>query len=138
MTHLLRGSVFAALAALLATKQPAGAWYWVTAVPIVFDFVNEIADVSLEGSSRAPLGGGLPRLEYVVHIVGATSVGAIAAAFLVVAWPAHALSTALVPAVHPTWLLVPGYALAIGGALMTGTELCLFLRSIKRSGWSAA
>ena len=71
VTHLIRGFLFGAGAWLISSYRLDGAWFWAVAVVLLVDFVNEIADVALEGESRAPLGG-LPTLESVIHIIGAT------------------------------------------------------------------
>jgi hypothetical protein len=133
-THLVRGIIFTLVAGLLTFSRPEGAWFWVVASLIVLDFLNNLADVYVEGPSREPLGG-LPRLEYIVHIIGASSVGAIAVAFLLVYWPNRLSVTALAPAALPPWLWWQGLFLVVGGVVMVGLELFLFSRSILRSGW---
>ncbi len=134
ITHVIRGVVFVTIAALLALGRPVGVWFWVVAALALFDFVNTLADVYLERDSRAPMGG-LPRAEYMVHIIGETFAGGVAVAFLLTGWAGRLLPTALAPATRPTWLTWQAWALVVGGAAMVLAELSLFVRSIARSGW---
>lgn len=137
VTHIVRGFAFGGAALLLTFTQPAGAWYWAFAAIVGVDFVNNIVDVSLEGESRAPLGG-LPRSEYIVHIAGASFEGAIGVAFLLTAWPMQAMPTGLLAADRPAWLFWPSVMLSAGVIAVVLFELGLFVRSLARSGWQSA
>jgi hypothetical protein len=129
VTHLVRGFLFAVAAVVLSRYQPTGAWFWLVAGLFAFDFVNNVVDVALEEKSRAPIGG-LPRSEYVIHIVGSTFAGAVALAFVATSWPNASLPTAMPRATGiPVWLVANGTALAIGSLFLTALEGALFARS---------
>ena len=133
VTHLVRGALFASVSAVLTGYEPHGTWFWLIGGLLVLDFANSIADVALEPASRAPLGG-LPPLEYVIHIVGSTFGGAVTLAYFALGWRLGEGPPALVPIAGalPAWLLIDGALLAIGGAAMTLGEGFLFARSILR------
>lgn len=128
VTHLVRGAFFALGAFMLASYRMMGAWYWGIGALFLLDFLNSIADVALERRSRAPLGG-VPTLEYVLHIIGSSFAGAITATYFLVGW-AHAFEpTELVAAVDlPDWIRWQGRLMAASGAALTLLELGLFLR----------
>jgi hypothetical protein len=132
VTHLLRGALFATGAFLLARYEPRGAWFWVVTAVIALDFANNIADVILEPKSRAALGG-LPPVEYVIHIIGATASGGIAALWIAIGHPLAALPTELAPQTTlPGWLGTNGYVLAAGAVAMTIAEGALLARAMAR------
>lgn len=130
VTHLLRGIAFAAGGYLLATYSVSGAWFWLVGGLFAFDFFNNVVDAALETRSRAALGG-LPRAEYVVHIIGSTFAGAIMVAFFVTSWASQSGPTKLASSrgTLPDWLILNGQMLAAGAALLTVIELCLFLHA---------
>lgn len=73
VTHLVRHAVFLMLVATLLAAPP-----WAhAAVGVLFtaDLVNSAIDVMLERRSRARLGG-LPSLEYLLHILASVGLGA--------------------------------------------------------------
>jgi hypothetical protein len=136
LTHLARGVLFAAGALILTRYRPMGTWFWVTVALFVADFLNTVLDVLSEEKSRAPLGG-LPQLEYFIHIVGATFEGGIALAFVTTSWGNAAEPTALEAATNvPSWLTLLGMAGAAGGLSFTLLEATLYVRSIVRTGWA--
>ena len=98
--------------------------------------MNNVLDVISEEKSRAPLGG-LPRLEYLLHVVGASFAGAIALTFVATSWGNASEPTALAAATHaPRWLVLLGTADAAGAFASTLLEAVLYVRSIARTGWS--
>jgi len=138
VTHLLRGVLFGAGAFLLTRYEPRGAWFWFVTAVIVLDFANNIADVLLEPRSRASLGG-LPPLEYVIHIVGATASGVIGALWISHGHPLAALPTELArPGELPAWLELNGHALVLGAVVMTVGEGALLFRAMARPPAPAA
>jgi hypothetical protein len=133
VTHLMRALLFGVAALLLTHHEPRGAWYWAITGLAAADFLNNLADVILEPRSRAPLGG-LPPLEYVIHIVGATASGVIAGAWAIGAWPLAALPTELAPPGEvPGWLAANGHALYAGAAAMLIGEAALLIRATLRA-----
>ena len=133
VTHLIRALLFGAAALLLTHREPHGAWFWVITGLAAADLLNNLADVILEPRSRAPLGG-LPPLEYVIHIVGATASGVIAGAWAIGAWPLAALPTELAPPGEvPGWLAANGHALYAGAAAMLVGEATLLIRAMLRA-----
>jgi hypothetical protein len=113
-THVARGLLVGGVVLALANFEPRGAWFWLLAVAVVLDFVNNVVDAAVEPRSRAPLGG-LPRCEYVVHIAGATMSGAVGALFLALDFTLSRLPTALPPVRGlPYWLVVDANAIAMG------------------------
>jgi hypothetical protein len=76
VTHLARQVVFLGLVGVLLASPP-----WTRpalAALFTVDLVNSIADVLLERSSRAPLGG-LPSVEYLLHVLTTFLTGAAVA-----------------------------------------------------------
>jgi hypothetical protein len=133
VTHLMRVLLFGATAFLLTHHEPHGAWYWAITGLAAADFLNNLADVILEPRSRAPLGG-LPPLEYVIHIVGATGSGVIAGVWAIGAWPLAALPTELAPPGEvPAWLATNGHALYFGAVAMLIGEAALLFRAMLRA-----
>jgi hypothetical protein len=133
VTHILRGLLFAVGAFVLARYRPEGAWFWIIAALFAADFVNNVCDVLVEQKSRTPFGG-LPRLEYVIHIVGSTFAGAVGLAFVATSWSTATLPTALTRADGvPLWLAWNGTAIAAGALMLTIFEASLFVRSIIRA-----
>jgi hypothetical protein len=129
LTHVARGLLVGTVVWTLAHFEAHGAWFWALAVALVFDFLNNVADVALEPDSRAALGG-LPRVEYLIHILGATADGAVAATVLVLGWGLSRLSTALVPASPlPLWLVIDADATAVGGWALAVFETALLARA---------
>jgi len=137
LTHLLRGLMYPIGLGLLLSGTPQGDWFWVLAVVFALDFANSIADVILEPKSRAPLGG-LPPVEYLVHIVASTLSGAITATFVLQGWSGRDLPTALAPVALPSGVALNGWGMVGGGVLLFGLELTLYLRSVARDGWRGA
>jgi hypothetical protein len=135
VTHLVRGFVFAAIAWLIANYRLSGTWFWLAAGLLSVDFANSAVDVALERGSRAALGG-VPRMEHVLHVFGATFAGAFTGLFFLLGWPERLEPTALTwtQDALPHWLVWQGRLNALGAALLTSVELALFLRSLRRSG----
>lgn len=81
ITHLVRHVTFIAVVVLLARGVSTTTTDHVLLGLLCVDLVNSAADVLLEPSSRAPLGG-LPRGEYFLHFLGATGAAAATASYL--------------------------------------------------------
>ncbi len=79
VTHLVRALVFAAVVGLIAFSSGSALARQALLALAGLDLLNNIADVLLEKDSRAPLGG-LPRIEYLLHILGTFFVGLTVAA----------------------------------------------------------
>lgn len=134
ITHLARGILFASGAGILFFFEPRGVWYWIVGAIFFLDFINSLADVSLEKNSRAPLGG-LPTLEYIIHTIGSTFAGAITAAFLILGWPYQSLPTELAPIPEgtlPGLFTLFGWQFVIIGFALTLLESVLYFRSLSR------
>lgn len=120
LTHLARGVLFLVELGLLLSAVPQGAWFWAVAALLVLDFWIEVADVLLEPSSRRPLGG-LPPLEYFIHMNAAILTGGVAASYLILGWPNRLAPTSLASigaGVIPWWLAAMGWLMvAVGGLL---------------------
>lgn len=138
-THIVRELLMAVVVFLLANYEPRGGWFLIVAAAMAFDVVNNVADVALEPASRARVGG-LPRAEYVIHIIGATAGGAFSAGYVAVALglglataptllgPAHGL---------PSWLVWNANALAVGSVALAVLEAFLLVRALPRRGVTA-
>ena len=140
-THLVRGLLISGGAWGLAHHEAHGLWVWVFAGLFALDFLNNLVDVALEPRSRASLGG-LPPLEYAIHVAGASLSGAVAAAFVAVNLDHAGAATALVaqPSVS-SWLRLDTELVAVGGLLLTLLEGALLLRAMigqARSGAPAS
>jgi hypothetical protein len=82
VTHSLRGPTYAALFALVPNFEFRGAWFIGLMALLAFDFGISIADFWLEPASRRDLGG-LPRGEYLLHVLLAMLFGALVVAVIV-------------------------------------------------------
>lgn len=133
VTHLARNLMMGLGAMGLFHFEPHGSWFWFFGGMFLLDFANEIADVLLEPAARAPLGG-LPPIEYLLHIVGSTFAGGITVAFFILGWAYQFEPTALVPLTQPlpTWLLWQGRVVAVGAFVLFAGEGTLLLRSVLR------
>lgn len=80
-THFLRGPTYAALFLLVPNFAFRGWWFAALVGLLLFDVGISIADFWVESGSRRRLGG-LPRGEYVLHILLAMLFGALVAAVL--------------------------------------------------------
>jgi hypothetical protein len=129
VTHVARSLLIGALAWILARFEPHGAWYVVVASLMALDFVNNLLDVWLEGPSRADLGG-VPRLEYLIHVIGATASGAVTASFVVLGRGLVALPTELVEGAIPSWLAWNAQGIAVGCLVIAVVEGSLLARAI--------
>ncbi|MGC3970492.1 MAG: hypothetical protein QM775_25090 [Pirellulales bacterium] len=114
LTHFLRGPTYALLFAGVPNFRFAGGWLLALFAVLAFDVAISIADFWLEPASRAGRGG-LPRGEYVLHVVIAMLFGALVAAIAYEAGPALAAPSAL----HwhdgvPAWLRLGLAAMAVG------------------------
>jgi hypothetical protein len=76
VTHFLRGPTYAVLFALVPNFAFHGAWFGVLLGVLAFDLAISIADFWCEPESRRALGG-LPRGEYVLHVLLAMFFGAL-------------------------------------------------------------
>jgi hypothetical protein len=134
VTHILRSITVAALAWVLAHYRPMGTWFWAIGALFVIDFVNSVIDVAIEPRSRAALGG-VPAAESVIHTVGTTALGAIAALYFSHGWQDRLLPTALTSTTGDLspWLVLQGELVAVSGVLLTLLELGLLLCSL--AGW---
>jgi hypothetical protein len=135
-THVVR-SLILGLGTLLLVYQPAGLWFWFVAALFALDFVNSAVDAFLEQDSRASLGG-LPRLEYVIHVIGATFMGAITVTFVIGGWQLAGLDTALDPRDVPMLMKLNAIAVSAGAFALAGYEAGVMLISAwRRTGGRA-
>lgn len=135
VTHLARSILFGLCAYVLLYYQPNGTWFFVVAGILLADFFNSILDAYLEPESRAPLGG-LPRNEYIIHIIGMAFTGAFTMAYFLLFWQMKDLPTGLEPLSTgdlPWWLVVQTQFTIVGSVLIPLTEGSLFIRSLLTS-----
>lgn len=126
-THLVGYGLFLAIALVLLAVDDAADARWLVLGLFAANLVVTTVDVLAEPASRAPLGG-LPRLEYLVHILAVGAFGAAAATFW---WSAERGGTAL----------AGGEELRVAGAaamttVLLAVETTLFVRS-RRAARSA-
>ncbi|MEM6671765.1 MAG: hypothetical protein AAF726_02915 [Planctomycetota bacterium] len=81
VTHFLRGPTYCALFLAVPNFDLAGGWYAALLALLAFDVGISIVDFWLEPASRREAGG-LPRGEYVLHVVLAMLFGALVATVL--------------------------------------------------------
>jgi uncharacterized protein YndB with AHSA1/START domain len=93
--HTLRHAVYAAQFVAIANFRFHGAALFVLGFVYVADFVVAWADVWSETDSRKPQGG-LPRLEYFMHIVLSVLVGCYLVTVWTAAWPDRLLPAEIV------------------------------------------
>lgn len=131
-THVLRSLILAAVAAILALGVPTGLLFWAVAGLFGLDVINSAIDTFLERDSRADLGG-LPRLEYVIHMIGATLVGAIAATFITRGWDLGFADSGLAAADIPGFMQVDGLLVAGVAFLLAVYEAAVMVSSGRRA-----
>src|SRR5581483_4135682 len=117
-----RGALFVALVAAVLFLPPGPGSRAVVLAIFAADLANTVADVLLERSSRARLGG-LPSGESLVHILGSLLMGVGLATFW---W--RAADEAL-----PRSALVVGLGVStlIGASSVLALEACLFARALR-------
>ncbi len=81
VTHFLRGPTYALLFFFVPNFELRGTWFALLLVLLVFDAVISVVDFWLEPASRKSAGG-LPRGEYLLHVVLAGLFGGLVAAVL--------------------------------------------------------
>ncbi|MFN7148243.1 MAG: hypothetical protein ACK4V6_02060 [Microthrixaceae bacterium] len=124
VTHLVRYLLFLGIAVTLVTADDPRGVQWFVVALFAADIAVTTVDVLAEPASRAPLGG-LPRLEYLVHILATFLLGGAAATFW---WSAQRGGTPLT-AFDDVRLVV-----AIGlTATLLMVETALFARSRHRA-----
>jgi hypothetical protein len=117
ITHVVRAFSLAAALWVLAHRIPVGGWYWAIVALFTFDLVDDVVDVLIEPRSRAPLGG-LPPLEYLIHMISIALSGGAWATFVLAGWATRHQPAALVPFDVPWWLLWYARIVAVGALLM--------------------
>jgi len=132
-THVVRSVLIGVVALLLAEYEPRGRWYLAVTALLALDFANTLLDVWLEPASRKDLGG-VPRLEYLIHVIGATAGGAVLAAFVALGRGLATLPTELHPTTLPGFLVWNARAIAVGCLAFAGIESYLVLRALSREG----
>ena len=134
LTHFLRGPTYALLFLGVPNFAFEGAWFWFLQALLLFDVAISIADFWLEPESRRALGG-LPRGEYLLHVVIAMCFGALLLATWNESVAGRGAPTALrwIEDGAPTLLRA---ALAIMAPIVLWTGLC-DLAAVIRLGRSA-
>ncbi len=130
-THILRAFTFAFGVWILLGNTPMGGWYWALAAVFILDFIDGVVDVAIEPRSRKSLGG-LPPLEYTVHMLSATLTGGAWVTFLVAGWAGRLAPTALVDRTSalPAWLILDGRAIAVSSVLLGTAEAALLVHGM--------
>lgn len=131
LTHIARSVVLGIVALTLALYEPRGAWFFAIAALLVLDFGNNLVDAALEGDSRKDLGG-LPPLDYAIHIAGATWVGAASLAYVVIGLPTATAATELAPAALPGWLVANAAVIGVGAFALATLEAGLMCSAVCR------
>ena len=123
-THILRSYLLGIGTLFLVFVKPQGIWFWIIGFIFVLDFINNLVDGYLEYQSRKG-DGGLPQIEYMVHIAGATGMGTIAISYFFLAWEQKDLANELVPvgnSIHHL-LRINLFLIAVGSFLLGTYEL---------------
>lgn len=117
--HVARGGVYAAQFFVVPSVRFAGAWYAALIGLYVVDAAIAVADVWCEPASRRELGG-LPRGEYLAHIVLSVLVGAMLTSLVgaTAAWPSEATVLRWAPGM-PDELRVALAVLSLGCVITT-------------------
>ena len=137
VTHIIRAFSMAFVVWILAHYTPMGDWFWAGAIVFAIDMIDDIVDVLVEPSSRAPMGG-LPTFEYLIHMLVMACAGGAWTTFVVLGWGAQNEPTALLPFASnlPEWVLWLSRLVAVG-ALLTGIgDTIQLTRSVMRDGWA--
>ncbi|MEW6058262.1 MAG: hypothetical protein AB1540_16790 [Bdellovibrionota bacterium] len=132
ITHLARDLIMGIGVFIFVRYTPKGGWFYFVGFLLVLDLINSVVDVLMESKSRAPLGG-LPRGEYLVHILGTFIVGTITMAYFILFWDFKDQPTtleALRPDALPTWISLQGHATAAGAFFFALVEGGLYVWSI--------
>ena len=137
VTHIVRAFALAGALWVLAHRIPVGGWYWAMVALFTFDLVDDVADVLIEPRSRAPLGG-LPPLEYLVHMIAIALSGGAWATFVLAGWATRHAPTALVPFALPWWLLWYARVVAVGALLMGAGDAIRLILSSRRQHTEAS
>ncbi|MBT3981720.1 MAG: hypothetical protein HOE90_10230 [Bacteriovoracaceae bacterium] len=132
-THIIRSLVLGVITLFLAFFRPSGIWFYIIGGLIVFDFMNNLIDAFLEQDSRAHHGG-LPRIEYMIHIAGSTWMGMAALSFFYIGWnfqfgPNELISLGVS---IPLFLKFNTLMVSAGSFVLAGLELFLMLRSMRK------
>jgi hypothetical protein len=128
VTHVIRAFALAFTVLVLTSGIPVGRWFWVVAAVFAVDFIDDIVDVAIEPRSRAPLGG-LPPLEYLIHMIVMALSGGVWVSFLVAGWASRDQPTALVPHALP-WIIVwTARGVAVGAILMGASDAIRLVRA---------
>ena len=132
-THIVRSLTLGALVLVITLYRPTGLWFWAVAALFVLDFANNAVDAFLERDSRADLGG-LPRVEYVIHIAGATFMGAVALSFVARGWSLGGLETSLAPRLVevPAPMKMNAVAIGLGALALAAYEALAMAASARR------
>ena len=129
-THIVRSFLLGVVALFLALYRPQGLWFWFIGGLFVFDFFNNALDAYLEFNSRKKENG-LPQFEYLIHIAGATWMGAVALSYFAIGWGAHQLPTQLISVGSsiPQFLKFNMYFVAAGSFALALYELLVMQKS---------
>ena len=122
ITHLLRTILFLTAMLLVMFVDAHGVFSLLLPVILLIDFLNSMIDVLLEPNSRQSLGG-LPPMEYAVHMVTMFLSGAIMAIAVIECGSSWNVESR----VGYRLLNVPPLALALGWQIIViATGFCLF------------
>jgi len=133
VTHIFRAFSLAIALWVLAHWIPVGGWYWAILGVFTFDLADDIVDVLIEPRSRAPLGG-LPPLEYFIHMIAIALSGGAWATFVLAGWATRHEPAALVSFDLPWWLLWYARIAAVGALLMGVGDAIRLARSRAQRG----
>lgn len=125
LTHSLRAALAGPIIWLLFASMGAGVWLWLAAALIAVDFGVLLWDLVEEKGSRASLGG-IPPIEYGLHVVAA-SLHAAASALALGARPASAWLWGAAPVEQSAAVVGLAHALWPGALALAALHFALML-----------
>jgi hypothetical protein len=132
-THISRSFTLGLIVLILTFFRPHGIWFWVVGSLFIIDFINNGLDAYLEFKSRIPENG-LPQFEYMIHLTGATWMGAVSLSFFILNWKLQFLPSGLVDVGDsiPQMLKMNMYLTILGSFSLASYELVTMLLSMKK------
>ncbi len=134
VTHLVRMILFPFGLWIILSYHPLGLWYFAVAGAFGLELVNQVVDVVIEPKSRKPMGG-LPGVEYCVHVLSSVLSGGAWFVFVFAGWGGRLAATALVPlgdASLPAAIVWDGKIICVSSVLLALFEGVLYVRSMAK------
>jgi len=117
---------------ILLNYSPQGLWFWGVGGMFIFDSINSLIDAYFEKESRK-MDGGLERLEYIIHIFGATGMVIIIMSYFISGWENQYLESklALVDRGFSLPFVIQGWAVAIGSGALAFYETVILTKNYR-------